>query len=416
MTLGQRIQELRKRAGLTQEQLAEQLGVTRQAVSKWESDNGVPELDALIALSRYFNLTLGELLGVEEPRREEFRREEPSRDTAAETERRVEEVLRRYVEATRRQARPSMHGKYGWKAPLIAVAGLLTLVVVLGVKIGSLDSALNNVLNGRMAYLESSVSNLTNQVNSMEYQLQEILAAQADQNSLLSSFECQVAGFDPAGETVTLALSANLKTYEPGMQIQFALDWAREDQTGQQETRWLEGPNYLAEIELPMNWETACTLRLRDGDGVIQEQLVENAVTQSLIPEAFQLSADSLSDFYSIAVGNSATVTAEDLAVRIFSRYPELFWPEEAVLTVALNGEVLESAPLALSQEGTGTWYGRDDLGVREIRLGQEDVLEFSLRLMDSLEREMVCRETVLGDEDAPQESPPVPVIYDGRR
>lgn len=327
MTLGQRIQELRKRAGLTQEQLAEQLGVTRQAVSKWESDNGVPELDALIALSRYFKLTLGELLGVEEPRREESRREEPSRDTAADTERRVEEVLRRYVEATRRQA-PPMYGKYGWKAPLIAVAGLLTLVVVLGVKIGSLDSALNNVLNGRLPYLESSMSNLTNQVNSMEYQLQEILAAQADQNSLLSSFDCQVAGFDPERETVTLALSA----------------------------------------------------------------------------------------FYSIAVGNSATVTAEDLVVRIFSRYPELFWPEEAVLTVALNGEVLESAPLALSQEGTGTWYGRDDLGVREIRLGQEDVLELSLRLMDSLGREMVCRETILGDEDAPQESPPMPVIYDGRR
>ena len=38
MTLGQRIQELRKRAGLTQEQLAERMGVTRQAVSKWESD------------------------------------------------------------------------------------------------------------------------------------------------------------------------------------------------------------------------------------------------------------------------------------------------------------------------------------------------------------------------------------------
>ena len=38
MPLGQRIQELRKRAGLTQEQLAEQLGVTRQAVSKWENE------------------------------------------------------------------------------------------------------------------------------------------------------------------------------------------------------------------------------------------------------------------------------------------------------------------------------------------------------------------------------------------
>ena len=408
MTLGQRIQELRKRAGLTQEQLAEQLGVTRQAVSKWESDNGVPELDALIALSRYFKLTLGELLGVEEPRREE-----PSRDTAADTERRVEALLRRYVEATRRQAQPSMYGKYGWKAPLIVVAGLLALVVVLGVRIGSLDSALNNLVGGRLPYLESSMSNLTNQVNSMEYQLQEILAAQADQNSLLSSFDCQVAGFDPERETVTLALSANLKTYEPGMQIQFALDWTREDQTGQQETRWLEGPNYLAEIELPMNWETTCILRLRNGEGVIREQLVENAVTQSLIPEAFQLSADSLSAFYSIAVGNSATVTAEDPAVRIFSPYPELFWPEEAVLTVTLNGEVLETAPLTLTEHERGIWYGQDDQGVRQVRLAQEDVLEFSLRLTDSLGREMACRETVSGDENAPRESPPMPVIYD---
>ena len=49
MTLGQRIQKLRKGAGLTQEQLAERMGVTRQAVSKWESDGGVPELDTLIA-------------------------------------------------------------------------------------------------------------------------------------------------------------------------------------------------------------------------------------------------------------------------------------------------------------------------------------------------------------------------------
>ena len=66
MTLGQRIQELRRQAGLTQEQLAERMGVTRQAVSKWESDGGVPELDTLIAMSRLFHVTIGQLLGVEE--------------------------------------------------------------------------------------------------------------------------------------------------------------------------------------------------------------------------------------------------------------------------------------------------------------------------------------------------------------
>lgn len=67
MTLGQRIQEYRKAAGLSQEALGEELGVSRQAVSKWESDGGVPELDTLIAMSRRFGVTLGALLGVEEP-------------------------------------------------------------------------------------------------------------------------------------------------------------------------------------------------------------------------------------------------------------------------------------------------------------------------------------------------------------
>ena len=66
MTLGQRIQELRKQNGLSQEGLGEALGVSRQAVSKWEGDNGIPELDTLIAMSRLFGITIGDLLGVEE--------------------------------------------------------------------------------------------------------------------------------------------------------------------------------------------------------------------------------------------------------------------------------------------------------------------------------------------------------------
>ena len=51
MTLGQRIQELRKKQGLSQEALGEKLGVSRQAISRWEMDGAVPEVDKLIALS-----------------------------------------------------------------------------------------------------------------------------------------------------------------------------------------------------------------------------------------------------------------------------------------------------------------------------------------------------------------------------
>lgn len=66
-TLGGRIQAFRKAAGLSQEALGNQLGVSRQAVSRWESDAAVPELEKLIAMSRLFGVTVGVLLGVEPP-------------------------------------------------------------------------------------------------------------------------------------------------------------------------------------------------------------------------------------------------------------------------------------------------------------------------------------------------------------
>ena len=49
MTLGERIQYFRKRAGLSQEGLAERLGVSRQAVSKWETDEALPDAERIIS-------------------------------------------------------------------------------------------------------------------------------------------------------------------------------------------------------------------------------------------------------------------------------------------------------------------------------------------------------------------------------
>lgn len=66
MTLGQRIQQFRKEKRLSQEALGETMGVSRQAISKWEGDTAVPELDKLIALSKLFGVSVGQLLGTEE--------------------------------------------------------------------------------------------------------------------------------------------------------------------------------------------------------------------------------------------------------------------------------------------------------------------------------------------------------------
>ena len=67
MTLGQRIQELRKQSNLSQEALGEKLGVSRQAVSRWEMDGAVPEVDKLIAMGRLFGVDLNDLLQVDQP-------------------------------------------------------------------------------------------------------------------------------------------------------------------------------------------------------------------------------------------------------------------------------------------------------------------------------------------------------------
>lgn len=65
MTLGETIRTLRKNAGLSQEALAEKLGVSRQAVSKWENDNGMPETEKLITMAKLFDTSLDNLIGEE---------------------------------------------------------------------------------------------------------------------------------------------------------------------------------------------------------------------------------------------------------------------------------------------------------------------------------------------------------------
>ncbi len=67
-TMGKRIMAHRKRLGLTQDQLAGQLGVTAQAVSKWENDQSCPDVMMLPRLAALFGVTTDELLGVEEER------------------------------------------------------------------------------------------------------------------------------------------------------------------------------------------------------------------------------------------------------------------------------------------------------------------------------------------------------------
>jgi len=69
MNIADRIQYLRKASGLSQEELADQIGVSRQAISKWESAQSLPEIDKVIALSTFFEVTTDYILTGAEPER-----------------------------------------------------------------------------------------------------------------------------------------------------------------------------------------------------------------------------------------------------------------------------------------------------------------------------------------------------------
>lgn len=65
MTIGEKIKLLRVSNGITQEELAEKLNVSRSAVAKWETDNGTPEISNLKLISKMFSISLDELLNDE---------------------------------------------------------------------------------------------------------------------------------------------------------------------------------------------------------------------------------------------------------------------------------------------------------------------------------------------------------------
>lgn len=107
MTLGEKIASARKEKGMTQEMLAEQLGVTRQAVARRETGLSVPDAGMLVRIAGALDTTVNDLLGEEEP--------EQGRDLAAE----LEALNRQLAEREERSRRR-------WRA-FFAAVGILAL-------------------------------------------------------------------------------------------------------------------------------------------------------------------------------------------------------------------------------------------------------------------------------------------------
>lgn len=152
MTLGQNIQTARKAKGISQEMLAEKIGVSRQALGKWEKDTALPGVDNLQALAQELGVSVDALLGSAAP------------DTAAPAV--TLNALRDLLDARDAEARRRRRGAW-----LAAAAAAAVLLAVGGGMAARLQTRLDG-LAGQYGYLSSELSRTNNDLSARMQELQ----------------------------------------------------------------------------------------------------------------------------------------------------------------------------------------------------------------------------------------------------
>ena len=402
MTLGQRIQDNRKAMGLSQEALGEALGVSRQAVSKWEGDNGIPELDKLIAMSRLFGVTVGELLGVESP-------VQSAETPPEEDETRLKAILENYNGQTAETPE---------RRRLWMVLTALTAALVLGALLFQIHS-----LRTTVKYLRSEVSSLqvqvSNNLSNLSSQIRNsVYAVLEEQNNLVNRFDWQAEAFDPDEQTVTVRLSVSMKEYLAGSQVQFCTDWVTvEEQTGQTAGEWVDGPDFADTLTLPMNYHTEISIRVRDAEGNIKEQFVDTLY--QLHPDNFRLEVSNLTAVLAITGKyNGVTYTTAkgtNPHIDIYSHYPRLYQPKSAHMTVMVNDETIldEEMTVGRTADDNGAFPATIENGYLDLTLKEGDRVIINLTVTDSLGREQTFTDEGILKEGRLEHTPmAAPVVW----
>ena len=236
MKLCEKLYELRRAAGLSQEELAERLNVSRQAVSKWENGAAQPELSKLVELSRLYSVSVDELLSREEAEKADAK---AAASVDASTPAPAQETLAA-PKKVRRQ-----------KLLLGAAAVCLALAVGL---------ALYN--NHRVKQLEWQVSSLQSQIMSVQSSLSSQIAgisssvreAMEESATLTAQFDYTVKRFDLDAYTCTVAFALRPKTVQDGLAVSLRLrSLASDDGTTAVELVRDEYDVYRGETVLSMN-------------------------------------------------------------------------------------------------------------------------------------------------------------------
>ena len=375
MTIGQRIAQKRKELGLSQEALGDQMGVSRQAIYKWESDATLPEIEKMVVLSKLFGVSVGWLLGVEE--------EASSQQTEPDTMNQdqldmVEQIVRRYIEA---QPVPKPRRKWPW---VLAVCILVVVFIRLFSRIDQLSSQYNN--------LQNSVSNISSSVNSQISGIaSRVEAILKTQNQLTAEYETLVMDTDYRNGMVTIFAKAVPKTYTQGMSAVFLVDCG----DGPEEFAGAlgDGNIFTCEAEVTLTDSITVSVVFITADGTRQTQVLESYsyllsdsyaglnIHEDLMFSEVKDGDLSLKGMYVWSDQSySSTTDAQivDYQIGIFRNQQLLCWAEKCDKPVNYTGF-----------DGY-QFFRLPDLAIED--LGKEDTIEIAALVTDSYGRQyMFC-------------------------
>lgn len=197
MELYEKLYELRRASGMSQEELAEKLGVSRQAVSKWESGATQPELSKLIELSKLYSVSVDELLSLEHAKPEQDAAESPVQSNAEKAP--AEKLSFRDF--------CIQHKKIIGCAAVAAVA--LAALIAVGAHYNNRINTLSTQVNDLRSQLYNVQNNLSNQIAGISNNVSDILARES---SLISQYSYEVKSVNLKKQECTLAFSLLPKT------------------------------------------------------------------------------------------------------------------------------------------------------------------------------------------------------------
>lgn len=204
MKLCEKLYELRRAAGLSQEELAEKLSVSRQAVSKWENGAAQPELSKLVELSRLYGVSVDELLSLEEAEKGSAGADAPAVPVPAAAQE---------TDAARKRTRRE-------KVFLGAAAVCLLLAVGMALYNDHRVKQLDEQMRSLQFQIMSVQTSLSSQIAGVSSSVREAMEESA---TLTAQFDYTVRKFDMEAYTCTVAFSLQPKVVQDDLTVSLRL-------------------------------------------------------------------------------------------------------------------------------------------------------------------------------------------------